>query len=163
MRGNNQKGLSLLEIVVVIVIIGILSGIAFPKFVRFIEGSRAQEAIAAIGVIRGALERCYLASDESYMTCAFDDFVRQNTLDISSPGFSPGKHFIYDVSTNDTSYEINAVRTTADGGDYGLFIAMGYGCQPVVRADGKGVSFIWRNDGKMYWDAADIYKSAIPK
>lgn len=57
-------GVTLIELVIVIIIVGVLASLALPRFFLMIERSRAAEAITNIGVIRQAMERCYVMAGE---------------------------------------------------------------------------------------------------
>ena len=64
MRLLNQKGFSLIELMIVVAIIGILSAIAVPNFSRFQAKARQTEA-------RGNLSGYYQASKASYAEFGF--------------------------------------------------------------------------------------------
>ncbi len=51
---NNQKGFTLIELVVVIVILGILAAVAVPRFVNMQGDARAAAVNGAAGAIKGA-------------------------------------------------------------------------------------------------------------
>jgi len=51
----NNKGFTMIEILVVVVIVGILTTIALPQYTRSIERSRATEAMAAIKALNDSV------------------------------------------------------------------------------------------------------------
>jgi prepilin-type N-terminal cleavage/methylation domain-containing protein len=53
-KAQNQKGFSLIELLVVVIIIAILAAIAVPIYMRYVEKARATEAQSAIAAIRSA-------------------------------------------------------------------------------------------------------------
>ena len=113
MRERNKRGgFTLLEIIIVIVIVGTLASLALPRFFTTIEFSKSIEAFMSLGTLRGAMERCYMATGD-YNSCPL------NKLDIEDPGSSPGSRFSYALSgtATHTSYTIVATRNTIDGGD----------------------------------------------
>ncbi|NQT62444.1 MAG: prepilin-type N-terminal cleavage/methylation domain-containing protein [Candidatus Marinimicrobia bacterium] len=62
---NNDRGFSLLELMVVIVIIGVLAAIAIPIYGNSVEKAKQAEADVALGSIRSQL-RIYYAEFGSY-------------------------------------------------------------------------------------------------
>ncbi len=60
--GQQRKGFTLLELLMVVIIIGILVSIALPQFVKTTERSRAAQMLPLLATIRGAEIR-YYASD----------------------------------------------------------------------------------------------------
>ena len=106
---KNKSGFTLLEIIIVIIIIGILASIALPKFFKTIEFSRGQEALANLGTIRQAMERCYLYT-RTYTPC-----TGFGNLDVPDPG--PSSHWSYSMGAlTATGYTLTAARTTMDSG-----------------------------------------------
>ncbi|MCD4651768.1 MAG: prepilin-type N-terminal cleavage/methylation domain-containing protein [Candidatus Cloacimonetes bacterium] len=53
---KNQKGFTLIEILVVVIIVAILAAIAVPIYMRYVEKARAAEAQSAISSIRKAFD-----------------------------------------------------------------------------------------------------------
>ena len=115
-RLNNKSGFTLLEIIIVIIIIGVLASLALPKLFAMVEKSKSTEALAAMGSIRSALERCALAKGNSYVGCDL-----WTELDMADPTTQPGSHFDYTfpaapVAWTATTYSILATRNASDGG-----------------------------------------------
>ena len=48
---KNQKGFTLIEVLVVVIIVAILAALAVPIYMRHVEKSRSAEAQTAIGAI----------------------------------------------------------------------------------------------------------------
>jgi prepilin-type N-terminal cleavage/methylation domain-containing protein len=59
MKFKNQKGFSLIELLVVVVIIAILAAIAVPIYMSYVNKARATEAQSAIAAIRSAFRVQY--------------------------------------------------------------------------------------------------------
>jgi len=115
---KNRSGFTLLEIIIVIIIVGVLASLALPRFFRTVEFSRSTEALSGMSAIRQSLERCYLMNSGTYVGCTLDDAANVNTLDLQSPGTSPGTLFTYAVANQSaTGYTITATRNAANGGD----------------------------------------------
>ncbi|HHV36818.1 MAG TPA: prepilin-type N-terminal cleavage/methylation domain-containing protein [Candidatus Cloacimonetes bacterium] len=53
---KNQKGFTLIEVLVVVIIVAILAAIAVPRYLRYVEKSRSTEAQTAITTIRKAYD-----------------------------------------------------------------------------------------------------------
>ena len=152
-----RKGFTLLELIIVIIIVGVLASVALPKLFSVIEGSRATEALVAIGTLRSSIERCYLMNSGSYENCGF------NSLDIESPTQAAGSHFKYGLGTSARSYCIIAYRIDPGGKYSGHLITMGFGCDAPVSQDGIQCTPNYLEDDKFHWDAAKIYKPFVPK
>lgn len=54
-----QRGFTLIEMMVVVLIIGILSAVAFPSYVSYVQKSRRFEAQAALYEVAARMERYY--------------------------------------------------------------------------------------------------------
>ena len=132
----NQKGFTLLEVVIVIIIISVLTSLALPRLMSTIEYSRRAEAFSMIASVRSALERCFLMHDGSYSECdagggvfPWEPYIEWSTLGIEDPGKSPNAHFDYVVrSGTGTGYRITAYRNTLDGGDGTSWIVAEQSC-----------------------------------
>ncbi|MCF7798007.1 MAG: prepilin-type N-terminal cleavage/methylation domain-containing protein, partial [Candidatus Marinimicrobia bacterium] len=59
MRKENQKGFSLVELMIVLVIIGILAAVGVPIYTSNVQKAKMSEADAALGTIRTALRVYY--------------------------------------------------------------------------------------------------------
>lgn len=96
-------GFTLLELIVVIIIVGVLAGLAIPRFFRIIERSRAVEAVANLGVIRRAVEMCYVQRG-AYDQCVSDDGANMDlnwsVLALDDLNNIPGGKFKYEGFCN---------------------------------------------------------------
>ncbi|MBD3348566.1 MAG: prepilin-type N-terminal cleavage/methylation domain-containing protein [Candidatus Eisenbacteria bacterium] len=88
MLRKNQRGFTLVELMIVVIIVGILAAVAIPMYQGATERAKASEAVAALGTIRGAM-RVYYAEHGTYDLPG--DVV--NTQ-VTAPG-------VLDVSDND--------------------------------------------------------------
>ena len=88
---HQQKGFTLIELMIVVAIIGILAAIAIPNFLRFQLKSKTTEGKVNIAAIRTA-EESYLAEFGSYVSAAAQPGVptttKQNWPDPAPAGFS---------------------------------------------------------------------------
>ena len=62
---RNDKGFTLLELLIVIVILGVLAGLAIPAYQGSVEKARSQEALASLGAARESALR-FFALNGSY-------------------------------------------------------------------------------------------------
>ena len=65
----HSVGFTLVELMIVVAIVGILSAVAYPSYVRNIEGSRANDAQGGLVSFANAMEKRY-ARQNSYMGAA---------------------------------------------------------------------------------------------
>jgi prepilin-type N-terminal cleavage/methylation domain-containing protein len=114
---KDQKSFTLLEVIIVIIIIGVLTSLALPRLMLAVERARAAEAISALSVWRGAIERCLLMNNEDYGFCTSSSFSQ---LGIDNPFDAPNSHFesgiTYTSSGGSQFYVIAAKRNTRDLG-----------------------------------------------
>src|SRR5436190_3992739 len=105
---KKNEGFPLLELLIVVLIVGVLAILALPRLFSTVEFSRSTEAMAAIGTIRQAMERCMLrlGGGGDYVSC--DTFAE--VTEISDPNNEPGAHFTYLITDTATGYNIKATR-----------------------------------------------------
>ncbi len=72
---GDDKGFTLIELMIVVIIIGILAAVAIPMYQVVPERSRATEAVAGLDSVRNAL-RVYYAEHGSYSNVSFVDDAR---------------------------------------------------------------------------------------
>ncbi|MBL7135086.1 MAG: prepilin-type N-terminal cleavage/methylation domain-containing protein [Candidatus Marinimicrobia bacterium] len=117
---RNQKGFTLVELMIVIVIVGILAAVAVPIYTANIRKAKMSECDAALGTVRTALRVYYATADPipKYPTAAAGTQVSAvSGLDIDAADLA-GKYFIatnYTLTSADTFYTIkcdNALLTT---------------------------------------------------
>ena len=65
LRGNNSKGFTLIELMIVVAIIGILAAIAIPNFLKYQCKARQSEAKTNLGSMRVS-EEAYYAEYDTY-------------------------------------------------------------------------------------------------
>ena len=119
MKLNQNKGFTLLEIIIVIIIVGVLASLALPRFFNTVEYSRSTEAFASMAALRGSMERCYLQSG-NMASC-----TNVSTLDVEDPQNSPNNHFTYSLAQSaSNAYSIVASRNTRDNGSTTSTITM---------------------------------------
>ena len=109
---RNEKGFTLVELMIVVVIIGILASIAIPKFTNLIGKTKAAEAKTILGQIITAEKTYYFTSN------AYQDFVAG--AECVEIGFSQpdGARFTYSFLTDTaTAAEMDDVERPDGQGD----------------------------------------------
>jgi len=113
---KNQKGFTLVELMIVIVIVGILAAVAVPIYTANIKKAKMSECDAALGTVRTALRVYYATNDPKpkYPTAAALTKVYDVVgLDIDAADLI-GKYFAaanYTLLSADTCYTISCTNT----------------------------------------------------
>ena len=63
---NNQKGFTLVEIMMVVIIIGILAVLAIPRYQKYTLESKLSEVAVAVGEIKTGMEKYYNSHGNRY-------------------------------------------------------------------------------------------------
>jgi len=105
---KDQKGFTLIELMIVVAIIGILSAIAIPNFMTFRMKAKTSEAKSNLGSIR-TCEESYRAENDVYLAVtrypsavaagSSDAWVRTST-GFSAIGFLPSGRIYYDYAVD---------------------------------------------------------------
>lgn len=91
---KNQKGFSLIELLVVVVIIAILAAIAVPIYMNYVRKARSTEAQSAIAAIRSAYRVYY----QTYGTT--DDYDIEDAMKDTQLGNRTLKNWEFEVVGN---------------------------------------------------------------
>src|SRR5438876_11791431 len=71
---RNQRGLTLMELMVVIVIVAILAAVAVPLYINYVKDARRTEAKGAIAAVISA-EQIYYQNNNVYLDVAVSDLT----------------------------------------------------------------------------------------
>ena len=118
---NNQKGFTLIELMIVVAIIGILAAIAIPNFLNYQLKAKTAEAKTNLGSIKTAQE-AYKAETDVYVVCtaspnAAPTTAKQAWADqggFGTIGFSPSGNVYYSYASASANTSLN-FTATADG------------------------------------------------
>src|SRR6266496_4398652 len=112
---KNNRGFSLLELLIVVAIILIIATIAIPSLLRSRQSAQESSAVAQIRTINTA-EVTYLSSNQgSYGT--IPQLITQGLLDNRFSGSVSGYNFTIAASSSD--YTVNADPTSTNAGRFG--------------------------------------------
>jgi prepilin-type N-terminal cleavage/methylation domain-containing protein len=122
-RHRDERGFTLMELMVVIVIVAILAAVAVPLYINYVKDAQRTEAKGAIGAIFTA-NQAYFQKSGVFGTPAYapvlDSLTNQGLLDLTEVN---GKwSFVYTRAT-DTSYTVTATNIK----DATLQVAATYG------------------------------------
>jgi len=141
-RGKeNQRGFTLVEMMVVIIIVGILAAVAVPLYTGYVEKSKITEATSIIGaIITSEKLEMQRVPAQGFYTAADRAAFAAKGLDLSDT-----KYFNYSVTATggppNTKFEVTASATTEYRSDpTGCWIKYTY--DPAATPVGR-----WSSDG----------------
>ncbi|MGJ7044582.1 competence type IV pilus major pilin ComGC [Thermoanaerobacterium thermosulfurigenes] len=94
---KDEKGFTLIELIVVIAILGILAAIAVPRVTTSLSNAKASANKASLKIIQDAVERYYVENNNTYPT-DLQTLVNSGYLD-SLPKTAEGDNFQYNATT----------------------------------------------------------------
>ena len=116
---NNQKGFTLIELMIVVAIIGILAAIAIPNFMQYQLKAKSAEAKTNLGSIKTAQE-AYKAERDVYVTCTASPAASvPNSAKVAwvdaggfaTIGFAPSGEVYYKYSVSNVSTALDFTGT----------------------------------------------------
>jgi prepilin-type N-terminal cleavage/methylation domain-containing protein len=114
---NDNRGFSLLELLIVVAIILIIATIAIPSLLRSRQAAQESSAVAQVRTINTA-EVTYLSSNQgSYGD--LPSLIAQGFLDNRFSGSVSGYTFV--VTASGTDYTVAATPTSVNAGRYGYY------------------------------------------
>lgn len=113
-KKKNNKGFSLVELIVVVAIMAVLLGVLVPTLVRHVESSKHQKDISAVSEIRNAMEIALanekFANIEATLVIDGDTITIEPTTSATTGAFVDGylKEVIMNLEGSDaTKFEIS--------------------------------------------------------
>ena len=103
---KHQRGVTLVELLVVVTIIGIIAAVAIPSYRNYSLRANRTEAKTALQQATQVLERCFTRL-RSYAACEMQVAI----------GDTPGKLYNIDVDTTATTYTVRAVPINGQTAD----------------------------------------------
>ncbi len=114
----NQKGFTLIEILIVIIIVGVLAGLAVPVYQAQVTRAYRQEALQALGTTREALLRYFAQNNGTYVGA--DVSAGGCNLDYCPNAAASGgqtKYFTYTIGNLDaTTFTLTATGNGTGNG-----------------------------------------------
>ena len=115
---NNERGFTLLELMMVVIIMAILAAIALPQYFRTVTRSRTGQIITALGTLRGSVLRFQAANNNALPA----NITTLTDVDASQISLPAG----WGVPTLTAAGSV--VSTHADVGQVGVVVATGVVC-----------------------------------
>ena len=130
MKNGNQKGFTLIELMIVVAIIGILAAIAIPEFIAYTLKSKTSEALMNMGNIATA-EEVYRAKNNVYLSCTLSPVGGGQTTPtawVDAGGFTAigfeairKVYYTYQVVATPTTFKIIATGDLDGNGVNAIF------------------------------------------
>ncbi|MBI1798994.1 MAG: prepilin-type N-terminal cleavage/methylation domain-containing protein [Candidatus Eisenbacteria bacterium] len=103
---RNQKGFTLMELMVVIVIVAILAAVAVPLYINYVKDAQRTEAKGAIGAVITA-EQVYFQVSGTYL-----DYTNAN---FKLPPAPPAPHLNCDLSDAQKNWTFDVINSSPTG------------------------------------------------
>jgi type IV pilus assembly protein PilE len=134
---RNERGFTLMELMVVIVIVAILAAVAVPLYINYVKDALRTEAKGAIGAVVTAQQTHYQANDTYYGPETF----------IANPSQSPGQQTL-NCDLTDALHNWRIVVTSADATG---FVVEATGVEN-TQAEGLTQRLTFTRGGAPEWD-----------
>ena len=137
----NQKGFTLIELMIVVAIIGILAAVAIPSYQNYTNKAKFAEVVNAIAPFKAAVEEC--VSDGTCLSGTSISGIVPGTSGFPTNAGANGK-YVTSVSTGATGI----ITATSTGISVGGTNSFTYILDPVTNTTGAGGStgVTWSTD-----------------
>lgn len=131
---KNNKGFTLVELMIVIAIIGILAAVGYPAYTNAVKKGNRADAIDSLLSLAGRMEEYYMNND----TYAGATINAAGTGTVGSNKTSEGLYTLSITTATAYAYTLTATPNTADP-DCGNLILNSLG----QKSDSKGNGYCW--------------------
>jgi type IV pilus assembly protein PilE len=110
-RMNKQRGVTLIELLIVIVVLGILVAVAYPSYTKQVQRTKRAECAGGLVQLANAMER-YFSQNNSYLLA-----TPLNTLGVATCPIDGGRatYTLTIPVLTATTYELRATATATGG------------------------------------------------
>lgn len=137
-RQQNERGFTLLELLMVVIIVGILASLALPGYIRSAERSRSSEAVTYLGQLKGATQRYCMQADSAEPTVFADLDV--DDLEVQDPnGFGARWSVAFPAVVCDPTFTFTAAASRDAGPCVGSSVTLTY----PVGVSGQEFTYLW--------------------
>ena len=148
---RDQKGFTLVELMIVVVIIGVLAAVAIPMYTGSVKRAKASEAVTALGSIRSAM-RVYHAEHGAYN---FTGAVAEKSVLIDAAGVEPGG-----VGYTQPSLDLTSGDLTGRYFDYRCYYFTTIAAESfTIKANGPGGTTMGANAATKADEVLDIART----
>ena len=149
---KNQKGFTLVELMIVVAIIGILAAVAIPKFADMLEKSREGATKGNLSAIKSAVSNYYADQQGKYPTTLNTTSYSGLTLS-DGPAFIP--QYIDQLPGVKATGKAKANGNNASGpgktASTAANVTIGNFTSPAFTSDGTGVGWKYNLDDGSFW------------